>query len=75
MDRQTYYGYTWISLVSGMNVNVIQLVLLHLASYLHLRLFLDWIGHSIGNYTSTIWAKIQDIKECIETLSRVPQNT
>ena len=75
MDRQTYYRYTWISLMPGMNVNMIQLVLLHLASYLHLLLFLDWIGNSTGNYTSAIWAKIQDIKECIKTLSRVPQNT
>ena len=34
MDRQTYYGYARMSLVQGMNV--LQLVLLHLASYLRL---------------------------------------
>jgi hypothetical protein len=66
MDRQTYYGYAWMSLMQGMNV--LQLVLLHLASYLRLHLFLDRIGHSMENYASAIWAKMQDIKDCAETL-------
>jgi hypothetical protein len=52
MDQQIYYGYAWMSLVQG--TNVLQLVLLHLASYLRLRWFLDRIGHSMGNYTSVI---------------------
>jgi hypothetical protein len=55
-----------MSLVQGMNV--LQLVLLHLASYLRLCLFLGWIGHSMENYASTIWAEMQDIKDCTETL-------
>jgi hypothetical protein len=52
--------------VQGMNV--LQLVLLHLASYLRLRLFLGWIGHSMENYASAIRAKMKDIKDCTETL-------
>ena len=52
MDQQTYYGYAWMSLVQG--TDVLQLVLLHLASYLRLRWFLDLIGHSMGNYASVI---------------------
>jgi hypothetical protein len=66
MNRQTYYGYAQMSLVQGMNV--LQLLLLHLASYLHLRLFLGRIGHSMEKYASAIWAKMQDIKDCAETL-------
>jgi hypothetical protein len=66
MDQQTYYGYAWMSLVQG--TDVLQLVLLHLASYLRLRWFLDRIGHSMGNYASVIRAKMKDIKECVETL-------
>ncbi len=58
MDQQTYCGYAWMSLVQGMNV--LQLVLLHLASYLCLHLLLGRIGHSMGNYASEIRAKIQD---------------
>ncbi len=49
-------------------MNVLQLVLLHLASYLRLRLFLGWIGHSMENYASAIRAKMKDIKDCTETL-------
>jgi hypothetical protein len=52
--------------VQGMNA--LQLVLQYLASYIHLHLFLDQIGNSMGNYTSAIWAKIQDIKECVENI-------
>ncbi len=55
-----------MSLMQGMNV--LQLVLLHLASYLCLHLFLGRIGHSMGNYNSAIWAKMQEIKKCAETL-------
>ena len=47
---------------------MLQLVLLHLASYLRLRWFLDRIGHSMGNYASVIRDIMKDIKECIETL-------
>ncbi len=66
MDQQTYYRYAWMSLLQSMNA--LQLVLLHLASYLHLCLFLGRISHSMGNYASTIWAKMQDIKDSAETL-------
>ncbi len=66
MDQLTYYRYACISLMQSVNVR--QLVLLYLTSCLRLRFFLDWIGNSIGNYASTIQAKMQDINKCTETL-------
>jgi hypothetical protein len=46
MDQQTYYRYAWTSLAQGMHI--FHLVLLHLASYLRLRWFLDRVGDSMG---------------------------
>jgi hypothetical protein len=64
MDQQTYYGYAWTSLAQGMHI--FHLVLLHLASYLRLRWFLDWMGDSTGYYFTSIWTKMESIKVCVD---------
>jgi hypothetical protein len=66
MDQQTYYGYAWTSLAQGMHIFL--LVLLHLASYLCLRWFLDRVGDSTGYYSTSIWTKVESIKVCVDKL-------
>jgi DDE superfamily endonuclease len=58
MDQQTHYGYAWMSLMQG--IYVLQLILHHLAIYLRLR----WLG----NFTSSIRAKMLGIKDLVEKL-------
>ena len=65
-DQDTYYGYAWMSLVQGMHM--LPLVLIHLASYLPLRWFVDRVGDHTGNYTSLIRAKMQSIRDCVDSL-------
>ncbi len=66
MDQQTFYRYAWTSLVQEMHI--FHLVLVHLASYLHLRWFLDRVGNSRGYYSSSIWTKMESIKVCVDKL-------
>ena len=55
-----------MSLVQALHV--LQLILLLLASFLRLRWFVDKVGDFMGNYTSSIWSKMQSIKDCVERL-------
>jgi hypothetical protein len=64
IDQDTYYGYAWMSFVQGMNM--FHLMLLHLASYLCLRWFVNWMGNPTGNYTSSTQAKMQSIRDCVD---------
>jgi hypothetical protein len=66
MDQDTYYGYAWMSLVQGMHM--LHLVLIHLASYLRLRWFVDRVGDHTGNYTASIQAKMKCIRDCVDSL-------
>ena len=66
MDQKTYYRYGWVSLVQALHV--LQLILLLLASFLHLRWFVVGVGDFMGNYTSSIRSKMQSIKDCVERL-------
>jgi hypothetical protein len=66
MDQQTYYGYAWTSFAQGMHI--FHLVLLHLASYLHLQWFLDQVGNSTWYYSTSIWTKMESIIVCVDKL-------
>jgi hypothetical protein len=65
-DQQTNYGYAWTSLAQGMHI--FHLVILHLASYLRLRWFLDRVGNSTGYYSTSIRTKMESIKVCVDKL-------
>jgi len=67
MDQQTHYGYAWLSLMQALQV--LQLVLLLLASFICLRWYVDGVGNSIANFTSCmIRSKMQSIKDYVERL-------
>jgi hypothetical protein len=66
MDQDTYYGYACVSLMQGMHL--LHLVLIHLASYLRLRWFVDRVGDHTGNYTASIRAKMTSIRDCVDSL-------
>jgi hypothetical protein len=66
MDQDTYYGYAWMSFVQSMYM--FHLVLLHLESYLRLHWFVNQMGNPTGNYTSSIWAKMQSMIDCVDRL-------
>ena len=40
----------------------------NLASYLHLRWFVDRVGDHTGNYTASIRAKMKSIRDCVDSL-------
>jgi hypothetical protein len=65
MDQQTHYGYAWVSLMQALQV--LQLVLLLLASFICLRWYVDGVDDSIANFTyCMIWSKMQSIKDYVE---------
>ena len=66
MYQQTHYGYAYIALMQGMYV--LQLILHHVVIYLRFPWLLDQVGHSMGNYTYSIRAKMLGIKDCVDTL-------
>ncbi len=49
-------------------MHIFHLVLLHLASYLRLRWFLDRVVDSTGYYSTSIWTKMESIKVCFDKL-------
>jgi hypothetical protein len=65
MDQQTHYGYAWVSLMQALQV--LQLVLLLLASFICLHWCVDGVGNSNANFTSCmIRSKMQSIKDYAE---------